>query len=164
MKSILKGKNSQLIIGLGVVVLILIGVVLWMYYGKKEGYHNLEEESELVNAELKKNLQDQRTPAPSRPPAKKPSLVLFHANSCPICVKFMPTWEQLKAQIAQAVDVMSFEYSVEPQVIEQAGGITGFPTIRFYPEGFPSAKFAPYNGNRQVDSLVRFAMSGGAQM
>ncbi len=170
MKSIFKGKNSTLYIGIAVVAVILLGFLLWMYFGKKDDKpaHNLEEESEAIRQALIDQTQPPRENFAAQssrpaPPPKRPSLVLFHANWCNICVGFMPTWEQVKQQIGSSVDVMSFEADSEPQAIQQAGNLTGFPTIRLYPDGFPSQKYAEYAGNRQVDSLVRFAMSGGSQ-
>lgn len=62
--------------------------------------------------------------------SKKPVLVLFYADWCGYCVKFMPIYQELSEKYA---DVMEFskvnvEDSKYEKVVKEIG-ITGFPTV-----------------------------------
>jgi hypothetical protein len=93
------------------------------------------------------------------------SLVLFHSDHCGHCVNMLPAWEQTKQTLSQGsqFDVIAFENGQNPQEI-QKNDIKGFPTVRFYPEGFPSSNFVEYRGNRSAESFIKFAQSGGQEM
>jgi len=170
-----KSKDRNLYLGIGLIVVLLLGIVAYMYFNRKnDAKHDLEEESELIRA-ASDNASTDATPKPSSapketfaaPPAKpsaRPAIVVFHSSSCPHCTSLLPTWEQLRQQIGKEVDVMDFEAHKEPEILQQ-NGIEGVPEIRYYPKGFPSKEFVQYGSmqgaNRQLDSLIRFAMSHG---
>lgn len=185
---LLKSKNRNLYIGLGLVILLLLGFMAWTYFGRKNEQHDLEEESELIRSTLdaaeaqKRQAQasqgsqaqpsqgssgakgtERFAPQPGKPSAR-PAIVLFHSSTCPHCKDVVPVWAQLRQQIGNEVDVMDFEAMKEQPILQQ-NGIEGVPEIRFYPKGFPSPDYVSYKdlpgSNRQLDSLIRFAMSHG---
>lgn len=91
-------------------------------------------------------------------PRQRPSLVLFHSNGCGHCKHMMPAWQEFTQRAAGApVDVFDREASTFDYA---ADGLKGFPTIRFYPNGYApgSQQFINYRGNRSVDSLMTFLM------
>jgi thiol-disulfide isomerase/thioredoxin len=92
------------------------------------------------------------------------SIVLFHSDHCGHCVDMLPAWEETKNVLSEGnqFDVISFENGQQPEEI-QNNNIKGFPTVRFYPEGFPSSNFIEYRGNRSAQSFIKFAQSGGQE-
>lgn len=163
-----KNKDKNTYIAFGVVVLILVGVIIWLYTSRDKGI-SLDGEAEAVRQELQR-IASQSQPIPSPVPAKesyvppssqKPALVVFHAEFCGYCKQFMPVWQELKTKIPQdKLTLLDFQMEKEPEIIQQ-NNVKGFPDIRLYPQGFPSQNYISYQGNRQPDSLMRFVMSGG---
>lgn len=167
-----KGKNKNLYIGIAVIVVLLLGALAWMYFKNNKSQYDLEKENELIRAATDVASQN-APPKPSQPteaftppkqPSSRPAIVAFHSSSCPHCVTLMPVWNQLRQQIGKEVDVMDFEAHKEQPILQQ-NGIDGVPEIRYYPKGFPSQEYVAYKdmpgANRQLDSLIRFAMSHG---
>mgnify|MGYP003386746887 CR=1 FL=1 len=171
---LLKSKDRNLYIGIGLIVILLIGVVIYMYFNRKnDAKHDLEEESELIRAasdntpppaQQSSSAPKESFAAPPAKPSARPAIVVFHSSSCHHCTALLPIWNQLREQIGKEVDVMDFEAHKEPEILQQ-NGIEGVPEIRYYPKGFPSKEFVQYanmpGANRQLDSLIRFAMSHG---
>ena len=92
----------------------------------------------------------------------KPALVMFYSNGCGHCRSMRPAWDKVQEILNQSgrVDAIFIDDMNEASKFN----ITGFPTLRLYPEGFPSQKFIEYQGNRSVDSIMKFVQSGGSQM
>lgn len=169
----MKSKNRNLYIGIGLIILLLVGALVWMYSSKRNAEHDLEEESDLIRSAVS-NAQasqapasqpkEQFTPPQAQQKAARPAIVVFHSNGCGHCTQLMPVWAQLRQQIGKEVDVMDFEASKEREILAQ-NGVQGVPDIRYYPKGFPSQEHVKYSdmpgANRQLDSLIRFAMSHG---
>lgn len=102
--------------------------------------------------------------APQGPPqGQQPALVFFHMNGCGHCTHMKPAWEAASQKLASTpVKPLALEAGQHANVVKDLG-IRGFPTIRYYPSGFaPGAPFVEYKGDRSVESLMRFAQSGGA--
>lgn len=163
-----KSKDKNMYIAFGVVVVLLIAVIVWMYMSRDKGM-SLDGEAEAVRQELQRLAASQPQPsappkesyAPPPPPAQKPALVVFHADFCGFCKQFMPVWQELKSKIPQdKLTLLDFQMEKEPEIIQQ-NDVKGFPDIRLYPQGFPSQNYVSYQGNRQPDSIMRFVMSGG---
>nr|QBK86262.1 MAG: thioredoxin [Marseillevirus LCMAC102] len=108
-----------------------------------------------------KTVQDRETIVQSG----KPALVMFYANSCGHSKAMLPSWQQAHQTLSQSGQFELIALEQEKYGAEiQKHGISGFPTIRFYPEGFPSEKFIEYKGNRTTDSLIKFVKSGGQEV
>ena len=93
------------------------------------------------------------------------ALVLFYSERCGHSVNMMPAWEEMKKSMGSSgqFDIISLEQSKNPQEVHQHS-IRGFPTIRFYPDGFPSPNFVEYKGPRTSESFIKFAQSGGQEV
>jgi thioredoxin-like negative regulator of GroEL len=83
---------------------------------------------------------------------KNPILILFYADWCGHCKKFMPTWEEfIKTRInSEEYNVIQIE-SANP-FAQRIKGLQGYPTI-YYIHG---EKLIEYNGNRDIESLEKF--------
>ena len=89
------------------------------------------------------------------------TIALFHSNGCPPCRAMMDDWATFKSSgVCVGNDIIVREF--EGGDIRQHG-ITGTPTIRFYPAGtFPDpSKALVYKGDRSSASIIRFAQSKG---
>ena len=93
-----------------------------------------------------------------------PALVLFASESCIHCKKLMPTWAELMKQVKRpgVLNVIEFTKEKNPQEF-QGKSLPGVPTIRFYPDGYGNDVYVEYNGDRSLESLVKFVRSGGIQ-
>jgi len=101
-------------------------------------------------------------PQPVAPPAPvhRPAIVLFYADWCPHCQHFKPEWEKLSNVLKNSpFDTIDFEQKRDPAEIER-NQVTGFPTIRIYPDGYPSDNFQVYKGERTADAILQYLSSG----
>ncbi|MBE7713647.1 MAG: redoxin domain-containing protein [Cyanobacteria bacterium SIG26] len=132
---------------IAIIVAILIVVIL-LVIGGLEYYHysvdKVEREKARVQYEefLKEQMRQQRgiSKKPSEyevgmdynkaMKSKKPVVVLFYADWCRFCVKFMPNFQQLAGLYEKDIDFAKVnveEKKYEKLVREM--GITGFPTV-----------------------------------
>jgi thiol-disulfide isomerase/thioredoxin len=102
-------------------------------------------------------------PQPSQAPSSGPALVLFYAEWCGHSKNMTPAWKQASESLkSQGLNVIEFEHGKDGEEM-QKHGVKGFPSLRFYPEGFPSSNFVEYKGDRSAESIIKFAQTGGSQ-
>lgn len=84
-------------------------------------------------------------------------LVAFTAPWCGHCKSLAPTWESLAKDFAREPDVIVSKVDAEAensQAIAREQGVTGYPTIKFFPKGSTTPEV--YTGGRSEQDLVRF--------
>ncbi len=139
--------NKKNLIILVVVLLLIVGAV----FGAVEyfQYKNLQKEAyqaneEQIIKEIFGEKEKEAQPVPTKKPSEykiginyekamksnKPALVLFYADWCGYCIRFMPVYEQLsktykKEMNFTKVNVEDPKYKALVNEI----GITGFPTV-----------------------------------
>lgn len=152
---VLKQKNRNLIICLGVALGIAVLVILVLLLTKKDSNY------QKVPVQIKQEKVQQQAPEFNKKQEKIPSLVLFYANWCGHSQNFLDIWNQLLKQNLKC-DMIGLEQEKNPKDIE-VNSISGFPTIRLYPDGYlpASQDYIEYNGNRSLESLVDFIQSDG---
>ncbi|MDB4769341.1 thioredoxin domain-containing protein [bacterium] len=147
-------KKSTLTIFLAIATGIALVLAFYLFYNKKP-------QEQLQSSEQNQHIEppvEVETPVDFQGP--KPSLVLFHADWCGACKGMMPAWEELKNKmVGGPINMVTFEHKTHGDIIKQ-NNIQAFPTIRLYPEGFPSQNFIDHAGERSAESLFNFAMSG----
>ncbi len=162
-------RNPNLVVGLCValgVTLLIIFTLVWT-----RGNNETQSPPQRI---LHPHPQPFREPQRSPPPVPnhetpvqsgKPALVMFYANWCGHSKAILPSWQQMQQTLSQTgqFELIALEQEKYGDEI-QKHGIKGFPTIRFYPEGFPSENFIEYKGNRTTDSLIKFVRSGGQEV
>ncbi len=85
-------------------------------------------------------------------------LVEFYAPWCGHCKQLAPEWEKAATRLAgDGVKVGAIDATVHTQ-LAQRYGIKGFPTIKLFPAG-PKSAPQDYNGAREADAIVDFALS-----
>jgi len=152
---VLKQKNRNLIIGLGVALVIAVLVILFLLLNNRNSkYQKMPRGMEKVMIE---------EPSPRRivKDERVPSLVLFYANWCGHSQNFLDVWSQLLSQNLKC-DMIGLEEKENHKDIE-VNSISGFPTVRLYPNGYTPASqdYIEYNGNRSLESLIDFVKSEG---
>lgn len=78
----------------------------------------------------------------------------------PDCKSLAPTWEKVASDFANEPNVLIAKVDAEAEnskATAQAQGITGYPTIKFFPKG--STEPESYNGGRSEEALVEFINS-----
>jgi protein disulfide-isomerase A6 len=84
-------------------------------------------------------------------------LVEFYAPWCGHCKKLAPEWEKAAARLAtDGVKLGAIDATVHTN-LAQKYGIKGFPTIKVFGAG-PKGAPADYNGPREADGIVEFAL------
>ena len=144
----LKMKLDNLHMCLIVATLLLVGIViyLWITYYNRDGYRPI--------VQAKKSDEEEKIDSPT--------LVLFHGNWCTHCKNMMPAWEQCVQAIQEKTQGKIKTMAIESKSPEVANhNITGFPTVRMYPQGLHgSAPAVEYKGDRSAESLTNFALTG----
>lgn len=140
----LNKKNIAIITSI-LFVLVITSVCGYEYYQMKkfqatvtepsEGEPNLEETQEVSQQQ-----EEQPTMKPSEykigmaydkaMAAKKPVIVLFYADWCHYCIKFMPTYQKLSETYKNEYNFskVNVEDSKYEKLVREIG-ITGFPTV-----------------------------------
>ena len=127
----------------GVAVVIALGAVALFIYMRKRNGHKME-----VIEKHKEHKVEQREET-------SPTIVLYHADWCPHCVRMLPEWQKMTQELKGRVVVKEME-SKHPDIHNH--DIKGFPTIRLYPKG--DKDYVEYKGERSADKLAKFALNG----
>lgn len=72
-----------------------------------------------------------------KPPAEGVTALLVHANWCPACTSYMPTWERIKQEHGQAAggNIQFMEIESEKQQELMSDMVQAFPTVQLYIDG-----------------------------
>lgn len=85
-------------------------------------------------------------------------MVEFFAPWCGHCKKLAPEWEKAATRLApEGVKVGAIDATVH-ESLAQKYGIRGFPTIKVFPAGPKSGIANDYNGPREAEGIVEFAL------
>ena len=90
-------------------------------------------------------------------PKNKPAIIIFHANWCGHCKKFMPEWNKFTSKNSNAsIDLLDYESDQSPNMMK-LHGINGFPTVKYCPNGVNDPNNSiTYNGPRNAQGLNEF--------
>lgn len=87
-------------------------------------------------------------------------IVLYHANWCPHCVTFIPVFKKFEEQAKKSklpIKIAAIEQTHHNEdSIGYSPDVHGYPTLVNRNNGIDSE---PYNGSRDVNSLMSFAKS-----
>jgi len=84
-------------------------------------------------------------------------LVAFTAPWCGHCKSLAPTWEDLANDYARDSDIVIAKVDADAEnskATASAQGVTGYPTIKFFPKG--SKEAVPYDGARSQTAFMEF--------
>jgi thiol-disulfide isomerase/thioredoxin len=131
-------KKNILIVALVLLVVLLLGIGGFEYYQ----YHQFEVQKQKAQ-EYAQSMPVDLSGEPKKPSeynigvpyekaikSKKPILVLFYADWCRYCIKFMPVYQSISEKYADTLDFS--KVNVEDKKYEKIVndvGITGFPTV-----------------------------------
>jgi thiol-disulfide isomerase/thioredoxin len=131
-------KKNVLIVALVLLVILLLGIGGFEYYQ----YHKFEVQKQKAQ-EYAQSMPVDLSGEPKKPSeynigveynqamkSKKPVLVLFYADWCRYCIKFMPVYQVISEKYADNLDFS--KVNVEDKKYEKLVneiGITGFPTV-----------------------------------
>jgi protein disulfide-isomerase-like protein len=83
-----------------------------------------------------------------------PTLILFHADWCGHCNRFMPTFDQFsKAVNKKKLNIIKLNADTNSSAVKSFN-VEGFPTLLLMEA--KSKKFKNYNGDRTLTDLVKF--------
>jgi len=83
--------------------------------------------------------------------------VEFFAPWCGDCTSLAPVWDELGDALGKESSVVIAK--VDADAHKELGsryGVTGFPTLKFFPKGGDSKKPKDYSGGRELDSLIEY--------
>jgi len=83
----------------------------------------------------------------------RPTFALFYSPTCPHCELPLAGFQELQQSPSNRIDIVTINCK-ENQEFAQQCNISGYPTMRFYPDGLsPSNNFTEYTGGRTVEEL-----------
>ena len=83
--------------------------------------------------------------------------VEFYAPWCGHCKKLEPEWINVATQLKGLVKVAKVDATTSPNVAQRFG-VSGYPSIKFFPAGFSSdANIIEYGGARDASSMTEWA-------
>ena len=127
-------------------IIVLLGILLVLYiihntYFTKEGFESAPEDLDSVIS-------------------SKKSIVLFHADWCGHCKKFMPAWDKLSKKWNEKQDKVQFvkvecgnakENEAHKEIMKKYS-IQGYPTIMVFENGTPTE----YTDGRDAKSIESY--------
>lgn len=172
-------RNPNLVIGLCAALGVSVIVIMFLLYRRRNSSQTEEYpvQPQGPPAHAPPQMEYRRPPpppptAPSPPHPEtavgggsgKPALVMFYAEWCGHSKAMQPSWQQLQQTLAQTnqFDLVAIDADKNKEEMGRHG-VRGFPTVRYYPQGFPGPNHIEYKGNRTVDSLMKFVRSGGQE-
>ena len=85
--------------------------------------------------------------------AGKTTLVLFHAEWCGYCKRFMPTWKKAKSTL-QNNNVVLKDFEADDNAdIMKANNVNGYPTLKLFKS---DGEVVNYEGDRSLEDLQEF--------
>jgi len=163
--------KSTITIGLIVALVIALVVICYLVYSKNASSpRDFDPSGPTPRRPVLRPPQRMPPVGPQAPTGSQqgprpnaPTVVLFYADWCGHSKQMMPAWKQAAQTLSQqGVRVIEMEHGQHKDEI-QKHGVQGFPTIRLYPNGFPSSNFVNYQGDRTAGSIVSFVRSTGPQ-
>jgi len=91
---------------------------------------------------------------------KKGAFAFFYADWCGHCQRAKPAWKELEANSdSLPVQLVSINADEQKEMV-QKHGVSGFPTIRYYPNGMDDVENrTEYNGDRSYSGFKQFLSS-----
>lgn len=124
------------------VIALLFGLGLLVFYLRKQQQQNKEDEPEQALE------MEQEQP---------PRLLLFYADWCGYCQKFKPEWEQIVETLKDTpIDAVAINGDENPDLVKQLN-VPGFPFI-IVESG--NGQMFPYEGERNADAVLHFLFHG----
>jgi len=84
-----------------------------------------------------------------------PVMVFYGQDWCGYCKKFDPVWKQFH-QSYDKYRVVKVDCGKYPE-LGKKNKVSGYPTIKYHPNGLNDTTSVDYNGDRSLESLIAFA-------
>lgn len=151
----------MIIAAIVIVILIVGGIYFWRSREtfKPEPQQSHQQPHQSFQSQQRRMEDVPVEPIPPQQRRKQPALVLFHSVNCGACKRLAPVWGNVTKSLGNSIDIIEFEGTKHQQEVSK-NQIKGFPTIRFYPQGYPGP-FTEYQGDRSLESIMNFVKSGG---
>ena len=83
-----------------------------------------------------------------------PTLILFHAEWCGHCLRFMPIFDKFTEKTNnKKLNIMKFNADIDKAYIKSFN-VEGFPTLLLHDP--KTKRFINYTGDRSMNDLVKF--------
>jgi len=152
--------NNPVTIGLIVALVVAAGVIIY-YMTRGDSVPKAEQFHQIQQREIAQPVKSEHVETKV---FNKPALLLIWADWCGHSVNMKPEWDKVASILNEGgvMEAIDFESKKNASDIENVKpsipDFSGFPHIRFYPEGYGvNNRSVSYKGPRTEEDLLKFA-------
>lgn len=158
--------NAKIILGIAVVLVVgyIVYAFVWVPSTTKRVTFDTVPTNNLPAAEERVPIHvpiDMPMPSPTAgtatPIMSNKEIVLFSAPWCGHCKTLKPVWDEFAANFDGFNGIRIYAIDADAnKELTKLHGVSGFPSIRYCPNGVSDPNSVPYEGDRSGESLVQF--------
>lgn len=142
--------TQKIVLGVALAVLVIAIIVFFFYKpssqsSKSQGQMHGQQGQQVTDLTSLSNSP------------RNDAIVFFYSPSCIHCKNMEPTWNEFEQKYNnyKGIQLLKINASVDMEIIK-IHNISGFPTVKYCPNGVNDGSGVVYQGDRSINSLAEF--------